>query len=193
MPNWCSTTVVIYTEVDDLAGLDQLQSLYEKIQYMEEHGSAPNDFGNLWLGNVMEVHGKSHTSVKCRGSILSYEFHENYLKIWQADAWEPRVECWQEVLDKFYPNLRMVYLGEEPTSEIFINTDTSGVFFPERFRVQYVPADSESGCEEEVYFTSEAELINQFSDRTGIQFGNYDELTKWAFAHEIYISRFDKE
>ncbi len=49
-------------------------------------------------------------------------------------AWSPHMDAFRKMLREKYGNaIHMVYQSEEPGTGVFINTDTAGKYFPERF------------------------------------------------------------
>lgn len=197
MPNWCSTAVAIYCEKGDKEGLKQLKALLDKLKDVEEHGTpVANGFGNLWLGNILVSHGKEWKDIHCRGVITNYQLQDSSILLWQEDAWTPQVECWETIIQDLYPNLKMVLCGVEPNCDVFVNTDTQGRFFRTRFRLLYEPTEPENssfGSQGEFYFSSTKKLLKNLRNRAKLFFRSTEEACKWAWNHEIYISKFEEE
>ncbi|MBP2070769.1 hypothetical protein [Thermoanaerobacterium butyriciformans] len=47
------------------------------------------------------------------------------------DAWKPMIDAYNKIADMY--NLNFVVKAEEPGHEIYINTDITGKYFPERY------------------------------------------------------------
>lgn len=51
-------------------------------------------------------------------------------------AWSPHMDAFRKMLrEKYGYAIRMVYQSEEPGTGVFINTDATGKYFPERFMI----------------------------------------------------------
>jgi hypothetical protein len=51
-------------------------------------------------------------------------------------AWTPHMDVFKKILGERYGDaIRMVYQSEEPGSGIYINTDSTGKYFPERYMI----------------------------------------------------------
>ena len=71
-----------------------------------------------------------------RGDVIDVD--KSAYRLYQDDAWVPHVALWSVVCEKIYGNkISFVYKAEEPGDNIFINTDDSGLFFPEKFVCDY--------------------------------------------------------
>ena len=91
-----------------------------------------------------------------------------YFEIQTESAWSANMDGFYKVLQKTYDGkINMVYQSEEAGSGIFINSDTEGLFFTERFRVDYCYGDSSV----REYFSSwqeTAEFLNAVFPRAKI-------------------------
>lgn len=135
MPNWCSTDIVFYGEREDI------EKLREKLISVEDKDfDIKNDFGKKWLGFVLETFDISYEDAYCRGWInYISEIFENekgpHFFVQTEDAWGPMYEVWDAVLEKIEDPVKMEILAEEPGCGVYINTDTSGKFFDERYMI----------------------------------------------------------
>lgn len=95
---------------------------------------------------------------------------------------------WDKIL-KHYKNISYVYLAEEPGNELYINTDRTGLIYPERFKFffqyenlkvaqkAFPNLKVDNGVS--VYFKDSKELINYIQDISGKYFSNFDEILKF--------------
>ena len=132
MANWCSTKYAFYTKDEDKGEL--LRFYGSLINVMKSPSAIPNDFGSGWLGNVLDRHGLDWEAVPCRGYISHIDDSpdENSFTIETEAAWEPVTALWEAVLAT-YNGVSFVYVAEEPGNTVYINTDTLGRFFPDRY------------------------------------------------------------
>ena len=104
---------------------------------------------------------------------------------------------WEAVIAQ-YEGVSFVYMAEEPGSEIFINTDTTGIYLPEKYLMEiygdapvpdgwYVNKDK-SGCLNiREYFDNFGDLTDFCTELTGKEFNTLGEL-------QTYFSElFDEE
>lgn len=65
-----------------------------------------------------------------------------YFKADTESAWQPNMTSFFRLLqEKFGSKISLVYVSEEPGCGIFINTDVDGLFFSDRYRIDYCVAD----------------------------------------------------
>ncbi|MGI6545477.1 MAG: hypothetical protein ACOX2M_03430 [Fastidiosipilaceae bacterium] len=132
MPNWCSTVYVITGEKNELEDfhrvLNELQGNPSRLE---------NDFGSLWLGNLLDYYGFDWEQIECRGSIdeFSLETQDEHLRLYTETAWSAKHKVFEMIFDKYYPSLRFYYSDEELGSEIYETNDVEGVYFPDRYIV----------------------------------------------------------
>ena len=139
MANWCFSNFTFFVEKDeDLGELKRLHKILT--EGLLRPSEVKNSFEPGWLGKVAINHDICWESVKCRGAI---EFIDDKIvevspmcfSIRTETAWEPMVELWEAVTAK-YRGVSFVYLAEESGLGIFINTDRSGRFYTERYRLE---------------------------------------------------------
>ena len=128
MPNWCNT---IYKCVGDPK---EVRKLTSQLKYMEKRKTSilSNDFGKMWLGNIVHKLGGNWEELRCRGEITDYSLDGNVLTIYQQTAW-----CEQEgvrkIIEKVYPSIKVYYQEQESGCELFNTNDALGEYFPERY------------------------------------------------------------
>lgn len=122
MPNWCYSSVNIRGPKDEIGKFDK--------QVKEACSSNPlkADFGDWWLGNLLLHLGYKDDDVvqgdiRCRGSIIDYDvsYEENYGDILLSveSAWGPHLGPIALMRDKYAPNCVIVYVAEEPGTELY--------------------------------------------------------------------------
>lgn len=146
MPNWCSTDIYIwpcsnanYNKAK--SGLKRLYKLLSEWSSKEYHKS---DFGESWLGNLVLASGitksdpeegeyldENGEEIKCRGWIEDLEMDEDIvgdrsipcIRIQTETAWGPMVKLFKLILDKYYPEGRIVYSAVEPGCGVYETND----------------------------------------------------------------------
>ena len=149
MPNWCYST---YAFKSTNKNKDSLQRLHQKLAGVVMKPSGVDmDFEAGWLGEVATVHGLNHEQIPCRGEIThldalikgggdDYGSHfegkdDCYFKLETETAWCPMNELWDAVVEQ-HEGVSYVYVAEEAGCDIFINTDTEGRFFDQRYLLE---------------------------------------------------------
>ena len=137
MPNWSENRFVIYGEKGQLIKFYMDMSIATSKN--PNFAIVDNSWDNLWVGNLFLGAGYSQTEVEenfqCRGGVDELILKEDCIVIYDHTAWEPNEESMLRMLEEKYPGLQMVFKAEEPGADIWINTDTTGRFIPERFAI----------------------------------------------------------
>lgn len=129
MPNWCSTTYIC------TGRKKSIKKLYHVLTELSKGESRiKNDFGNLWLGNVVDSLGGNWEEIRCRGKIMSYNLDPKTrdLIIYQETAWCEQSE-FRYFLESKLQGLKIYYLEEESGCEIYYTNDATGLYFPDRY------------------------------------------------------------
>ncbi len=149
MANWCYN-VINFFQGDD--GNDRLATLYNDLQIYSDvagvEGAAKN-----WIGHLLTAKGLSISD--SRGFILDYELYDDYLMLNIETAWSPLREVYSEIAEAY--DLNYVFIAEEESCGVFINTDRDGRFFEDRY---YVPSTDDIDADEEKL----PELLKFFED-----------------------------
>lgn len=136
MANWCDTTIAFYSQ-----DKTQLEALHTAISNRIHE--------DCWLGNICTYHGFSPADYSCRsqinyiGEISQDKDNYWYFLVDQEDAWDPHTSVWEDVLDMYYREVEFEYRSEEAGCGIFVNSDSEGYYFPERFIVDAYVKDTE--------------------------------------------------
>lgn len=134
MPNWCYTQVEINGDSKEIACLD------EHFNKAREHEGTKSDFGDMWLGNIVEYLGQDYNSVPCRGSIINYTYDNDSIMLSTETAWAPMMQPILMLTNKYAPNAKITYMAEEPGCEIFLTNDE---YYLHKFRVDFFDGELE--------------------------------------------------
>lgn len=162
MPNWCDFDIAVKGDKKEL------DILYGKINLCKARAKVNHNWD---LFELFIEHGyKKEEILKDRfpyigGSIDQVNeptYHEElkcwYMYIYNTTRWSPMIEGFNKILSENYRSLSAVYRAEEPGCDIYINTDSSGTFFDDRYYIY----DDENGSE---YFASSTAFINYMSSQ----------------------------
>ena len=184
MPNWCITDYVVFGDKDDI------ESLWKVIKNtFNTDCRVKNDFGNWWLGNILDLHGLDWQKYDCRGEITQfteegpehnfYEDGKSHFMFQTSTAWKPCKGVFDS-LKEFYPSVGFYYFAEEPGCDLLETNDVSGVFHPERIRLRITDP---TGNTEEEYFSSEEEFLVAVNKIEKCPYGDYTAW--WEFIDEM--------
>lgn len=134
MPNWCSTE---YYVVGSKRELSDLNKKMERLENRKE-SLVKNDFGNTWLGNLVESLGGDWKKVYCRGGwgCREYNKEKNTLTFTTETAW-CEMDEWREFIESCYKTIKMLYVTEELGCGIYQTNDKEGVFFKDKYVLDY--------------------------------------------------------
>ena len=109
MPNWCTTSYVFRGKENEI------KDFYNKIKSFISKERVPNDFGNNWLGNIVDGFGFNYDEIPCRGHIDYFPETEedDRLELSTETAWYPMTEMWDKIIEKYYPSITYVLISEE--------------------------------------------------------------------------------
>lgn len=188
MPNWCYNRTIIYGDKE------QVKELWEIIERETSENrtiKTLNSWGQDWLGNVFyyfyndkEVNQKG---IMCRGSFYDKKYNEQEGTIYLSyeTAWGPNIESWEQLLYDFFPNLSQVTLAEECGCGIYVNTDTEGKFFKDK----YVLDCCYQGENHYEYFESDKELVDYINEQFDQNFTNARQI----FEDKVFQESFNVE
>jgi len=170
VPNWCSTTIAVYGNEEDI---QSIASVLDGLRGAKE-SRVENGFGNLWEGNVLDAYGIPWEGVSCRGVIDDYYIatnknNEKYLYLLQTDAWCQNVGYLEAIIDKAGYDLKYVYQADEPGCGLYLNSDVERRFLIDKFKIDFVASadipemNIENGDDCCEYFDSESSIVEWFS------------------------------
>ena len=181
MTDWCLTEIAFYAE--SKKGQKQLTDFYDKLIGFENSrrfsdvgktfGLSEEDFEKMCLRGLIYPGG-----VFC-------DEDAGCVYVDTETACGPQNDIWDELIRRFFPELKYVYIAEERECDVYINTDTKGRFFKHKYMFDY---DYEGGCEQK-YFNSEEELLEFGNSLFGSSAASFEELCKagreWEEADEF--------
>lgn len=169
MPNWCSNVFAIYPKNDSDLGKAQLKRLFAQLRKVTQIDYPEGAKNHNWYGLLSVMMGKDEADICARGTIEYTQWCGDHILMGTETAWEPQDDVVRDMLDcKECSELAVVLFAEEGGSEIYINTDDTGRFFPEKYVLDYdfIPLtgedDDESiGCDRD-YFSDAESLLRRF-------------------------------
>ena len=172
MPNWCMNTILITGPSEDVSVL--YKSLEEYDAEVKAKEKEPGkDLFNIcsWIkskfSDKLSEFTEDEYSLSYRNFIEDYTYSEDdvdnkeaNLDIYTESAWNSRMYALVKLIEIGFPKCIIHYTSEEPGVGYYINTDESGIYFPERW--YYNNSDKSDYCvsEEELYST----IINDYAD-----------------------------
>lgn len=174
MPNWCYNRVTVFGESSQVEKV--LCFMQKALKEAPNHkASRPN----RWIGQFVVMAGENWEQHACRGwieeidtTVTIKDERTGYFEIQFDSAWEPQMDAvdiaikaalrGEECIDVDY-----VFVAEEPGEGIYINTDECGMFYNERYIVDfdYSEDNGEGGVE---YFETLDETLQFFNELTGL-------------------------
>lgn len=156
MPNWCNTSYKFVGDKEEIADLyNKLQSLNDMPEPLVENG-----FGKLFLGCVVNLFGGDWKEIYCRGEIDYMEIcGDSMIQLSTMTAWGDMPEVWDFVC-KNYPSIEYYYLAEEGGLCYYVNSDTTGEYFPVKYYVLHAEGYSE-------YLDDDEELLEYIAEKIG--------------------------
>ena len=134
MPNWSTTEYYV------VGAKKEVLDLNEKMEKLENRKESlvKNGFGNTWLGNLVESLGGDWEKVYCRGQWMCrvYNKENNSLTFTTETAW-CEMDEWREFIESCYKTIKMLYVTEEPGCGIYQTNDLEGVFFKDKYVLDY--------------------------------------------------------
>lgn len=173
MPNWCDTNYAFKG-----ANKEQTKDLFEKIESLKkmEKPLVENDFGNLWMGCLVNILGGDWDSVPCKGSIENYELKEDVLYMNCCTAWDG-LYGFRRFIEQQYPGSKMFYCEIEPDNGIYNTNDLEGKYIKQKYVIS------------SPFFQAHCETIEEMAKIIEIETGkkvepNYAKIRK--FVNDYY-------
>lgn len=226
MANWCYNCIAIYRRNLKGESLRQIQDLYVKLKSFGTAGSVLGEpkkdsegkyVSQDWYGNLLMMCGIPEKDIECRGSIQGVQWVNDkykdggWIKIETETAWSPQVEdVVGKMLEDYYPDLNYEFIAEEPGCEIYINTDVSGRFFVDRYKIDYDISEIDPKYCDTEYFDKEEDFLDRvkeimkafevgvkkkglpkFVPETDMSVPDWEQAIKYASQMSTYISIHD--
>ena len=166
MPNWCYTNINICHN-----DKNKLKDFFNKVEEWRKKPYKTNDFDTYtlgWLGNIVGNSGLAEWKVKengredfvpsisCRGSLQTFELHENSINIDTETAWGPMLEMWRLLCDKYLPGADIYYTAEESGNGIYQTNDPD---VADTYYIDIWEPPEEFEDEESMYEAEESDAI----------------------------------
>ena len=166
MANWCSNMFAIYPKDNSDLGKAQLKRLFAQLRKVTQIDYPEGTKEHGWYGLLSVMRGKDAEDVYAKGSIEDIQWYDDHIFMQTETAWEPQDDVVMDMLDcKECSELDFELLAEEGGNEIYINTDTSGRFFSDRYVLDYDLTDATGlvgeggvGGDRDYYSTAESLL-----------------------------------
>ena len=127
MADWCTTSITINHN-----DKDKLKAFYGMLNEWSQKPIEENDPHLDWLGNIVGNSGIAKYDEKndlfipripCRGSLLSLDYHDEKIEITTSTAYEPLLEMWELLRDKYLPDAEILFIAKEPNSDLYCSND----------------------------------------------------------------------
>ena len=178
MPNYCESKIGFICDEKHIDQLKILQGKLYDICFMENQAKKAG-YGNGWLGCVAIKHGLDYDTLPCDGKILDVDDLDEdvtHFKISVQTLWKVEIDLWDAVI-KQYAGIRYVYISEDTCGGVYINTDSEGVCFPEKYVIYANMAGSSYKTLPPDYFTGTITPMELFDEKT--TFKNFKELQEF--------------
>lgn len=167
MPNWCSTAIKFYST--EKARVVEMYKKFSDI--INGESTVENDFNNGWMGDFANTFFPElgHEKIACRGWVdgMDEPYEQDGYTIftmWTETAWGPKIGIWNEIIKKFYPEVKMAYIAEECGCCLYCKWDEDNMFYPDEFYV-------------DIFYPDKNGEIRQIDDH--YQFGSVEEIQKY--------------
>ena len=173
MSNWCASEVK-YTSNDTAA----VKQLCKDICEVSNNKM-------IEIAKLTSFYGNDEDIAK-RGccEFLDFDEKKNVVHLFFETAWGPYDDLYDFIADH-YRGMRYVYVAIEEGNEVYINTDKSKTFFPQR----YILDDEEDGMQ---FFNNVEELLEAFNAKMGTHLRTLTAAVKyareWSDTHDEYLS-----
>lgn len=134
MANMCSNAMAIYGNREQL---EKLHSIIFEAFASKDETTATADLIFLMAGYTKEeldaLNMPASYSIEADEKITTGKYGITYFHVWYESAWSPAIVQWSMMLSRFFPALKQATICEECGNEIYVNTDESGYFYPDRY------------------------------------------------------------
>ena len=173
MANYCSNCIAFFG--NDLDKLEHLRKMMDTTFNLSEYGSI-RDFV-MSYGYAKE---EAINFTDGRDSFIEVDFEVTkddesyYFTIQTESAWNPNVEVFRKVItDHYEDEIDFVHCSEEPGFAVYVNTDTTGRFYEDKYHLDYCVQDKYVM----EYFISFNDVINALTeDFPELEFSIYDSV-----------------
>ena len=130
--NWCSNSIAFYQEDGGNALVEAFYADVQKyMNFIDPETNKPSD----WVGHWFDSNRINTDNLYTRGFFTDCDFYGTYVVLHMETAWGPLPEVWNLMAEKY--NLSYVYCSEECGCAVYVNTDSEGRFFSDRYILDY--------------------------------------------------------
>ena len=183
MANWCSNAIVFFTTDNDNS---RLKELYEDLQYYQNYKDDTQNAAMGWVGCLLQKQGVDTKELSCRGFISDVELNEGNVRLSMDTAWGPLSEVYDIIAEKY--GMNYVYIAEEPSMSVFINTDTEGIYFNDRYYLDFFEVEDLELDEGKL--AEYGERLEEISGES-LYFSSFDEVLEMFAAFDFGVTDID--
>lgn len=162
MANTCCDSVYFYTKTNP----ERLNALREDLKASIALGP---DTTQAWIANPLKRKGIPTDKLPLRGIVTYIEYNDDNILLDVDAAWTPLYETYQAIANTY--QVEFVMQSTEPGCNIYINTDYSGQYFPDRYFISVedeaflTPAGTPIGdtLNHGTLFTTDTDLLKCFN------------------------------
>ena len=188
MANVCCDDVYFYSDTNP----EGLVTLWKDIQTSI---TICPDANRAWIGKLFEKKGISMEGIYLRGTVTYMERNNDNILLSTDTAWSPLYEAYESISEAY--NISFVMQSIEPGEGIYINTDTPGRFFPDKYTISFpdeafiTPSGVSIGTnlEDGEPFDSDESLLKRFK-KLGYIADSVETLKSILEEDDIYIHKF---
>ena len=116
----------------------------------------------------------------------------HFFEIETEEAWERHPEIWESIFSQeCFDEVNFVYIAEESGNGLYINTDSEGLFYSDRYYVD-VCLENENRGYESAYFENDEGLFTYLKELAR-EIGLPDDFQSIEQAQEMFSMRLNDE
>lgn len=156
MPNWNKTKYVFIGSTEEIGKLNEIIETTLSNKTLKS-----GDFGNDWLGFIVQAINENPNDVFCRGYIENPKLvNETTLKFTTWTAWTSCFELF-ELICKHFPTLEYYFISNEPGNGVYQTNDKNRQYFKYSGKYEVIGKD-------EIQFYIEIEKVMSKMEGKGI-------------------------
>lgn len=160
-----------------------LEAFYADIKKYQNFIDPETQKESNWVGYFLKENRIDTDKIYSRGFLENCELNEDHVRVDCESAWQAIPTVWDLMAKKY--NLSYVYISEEPSCEVYVNTDLAGRFFSTRYKISYY-----DDCDSETVY---CDSFNEVCEKLGLKAKNMNELYKRLEGRNISVFEFAYE